>query len=86
MVVGWLQQQAWTVEDGSARSVVEVVAEELTEPAVGDRPTDTGHYERRRVASLSYVEMEDVRHNVEEGSEKPPKPRIRGEQELTRLG
>ena len=29
MVVGWLQQQAWTVEDGSARSVVEVVAEEL---------------------------------------------------------
>jgi single-strand DNA-binding protein len=29
MVVGWLQQQAWTVEDGSARSLVEVVAEEL---------------------------------------------------------
>jgi hypothetical protein len=33
---------------------------------------------------LSYVETENVRHNVEkEGSEKPPKPRIRGEQELT---
>ena len=48
-----------------------------------DRPTDTGHHERRRVASLSYVEPENVRHNVEEGSEKPPKPRIRGEQELT---
>ena len=29
VVVGRLQQQAWTVEDGSARSVVEVVAEEL---------------------------------------------------------
>jgi single-strand DNA-binding protein len=29
MVVGRLQQQAWTAEDGSARSVVEVVAEEL---------------------------------------------------------
>jgi single-stranded DNA-binding protein len=29
MVVGRLQQRAWTAEDGSARSVVEVVAEEL---------------------------------------------------------
>jgi single-stranded DNA-binding protein len=28
-VVGRLQQRAWTAEDGSARSVVEVVAEEL---------------------------------------------------------
>ena len=27
--LGRLQQQAWTAEDGSARSVVEVVAEEL---------------------------------------------------------
>jgi single-strand DNA-binding protein len=27
--VGRLQQRAWTAEDGSARSVVEVVAEEL---------------------------------------------------------
>jgi hypothetical protein len=53
---------------------------------VGDRLTDKGHYERQRAASLSYVEPENVRHNVEEGSEKPPKPRIRGEQELTRLG
>jgi hypothetical protein len=36
---------------------------------------------------LSHVEPENVRHNVEEkGSEMPPKPRIRGEQELTRLG
>jgi single-strand DNA-binding protein len=29
VVVGRLQQQAWTAEDGSARSIVEVVAEEL---------------------------------------------------------
>jgi single-strand DNA-binding protein len=29
MVIGRLQQRAWTAEDGSARSVVEVVAEEL---------------------------------------------------------
>jgi single-strand DNA-binding protein len=29
MVVGRLQQRSWTAEDGSARSVVEVVAEEL---------------------------------------------------------
>jgi single-strand DNA-binding protein len=29
VVVGRLQQRAWTAEDGPARSVVEVVAEEL---------------------------------------------------------
>jgi single-strand DNA-binding protein len=29
MVVGRLQQRAWTAEDGGARSTVEVVAEEL---------------------------------------------------------
>jgi single-strand DNA-binding protein len=29
MVVGRLQQRAWTAEDGSARSTVEVLAEEL---------------------------------------------------------
>jgi single-strand DNA-binding protein len=29
VVVGWLQQRAWTAEDGSARQVVEVVAEDL---------------------------------------------------------
>ena len=29
VVVGRLQQRAWTAEDGSARSMVEVVAEEL---------------------------------------------------------
>jgi single-strand DNA-binding protein len=29
VIVGGLQQRSWTAEDGSARSVVEVVAEEL---------------------------------------------------------
>ena len=29
VIVGRLQQRAWTAEDGSARSVVEVVADEL---------------------------------------------------------
>jgi single-strand DNA-binding protein len=29
VVIGRLQQRSWTVEDGSARSVVEVLAEEL---------------------------------------------------------
>jgi single-strand DNA-binding protein len=29
VVVGWLQRRSWTAEDGSARSTVEVVAEEL---------------------------------------------------------
>jgi single-strand DNA-binding protein len=29
VVVGRLQQRAWTAEDGSARSMVEIVAEEL---------------------------------------------------------
>ena len=29
LVVGRLQQRTWTAEDGSARSTVEVVAEEL---------------------------------------------------------
>ncbi|HET8660739.1 MAG TPA: single-stranded DNA-binding protein, partial [Micromonosporaceae bacterium] len=29
VVVGRLQQRSWTTEDGSARSVVEVLAEEL---------------------------------------------------------
>ena len=29
VVVGRLQQRAWTAEDGSARSTVEVVADEL---------------------------------------------------------
>jgi single-stranded DNA-binding protein len=30
VVVGRLQQPAWTAEDGSARSILEVMAEEVT--------------------------------------------------------
>jgi len=37
VVVGGLQQRTWTAEDGNARSTVEVVAEELGPPTVGDR-------------------------------------------------
>jgi len=52
-----------------------------------DRPTDTGHHERWRAASLSYVEMENVRHNVEEkGSEMPPRPRRSSRAGVDRLG
>jgi single-stranded DNA-binding protein len=52
VVVGRLQQRTWTAEDGSARSVVEVVAEEhghRGEPAAhhGDRTT-TGETGWRR--------------------------------------
>jgi single-stranded DNA-binding protein len=37
VILGRLQQRAWTAEDGSARSAVEVVAEELgPEPPLGD--------------------------------------------------
>jgi single stranded DNA-binding protein len=34
VVVGRLQQRTWTAEDGSARQVVEVVADERAEPAL----------------------------------------------------
>jgi single-strand DNA-binding protein len=37
VVVGRLQQRSWTAEDGSTRSVVEVVAEELGRACVGRR-------------------------------------------------
>jgi single-stranded DNA-binding protein len=47
MVVGRLQQRSWTAEDGSARQVVEVVAEELgPEPAIGDLHAGQCHKER----------------------------------------
>jgi hypothetical protein len=41
VVVGRLQQRAWTAEDSSARSVVEVVAEELRSTARAACPTRT---------------------------------------------
>ena len=43
VVMGRLQQRAWSVEDGSARSTVEVVAEGAgTEPALGDHHAEPG--------------------------------------------
>src|SRR4029453_724411 len=41
VVVGRLQQRAWTAEDGNARSVVEVVAEELGPSLRGGTATGT---------------------------------------------
>jgi hypothetical protein len=41
VVVGPLQQGTWTAEDGSARSVVEVVAEELGPSLRGAMATTT---------------------------------------------
>jgi len=47
-VVGRLQQRSWTAEDGSARTTIEVVAEELgAEPPLGDRHPGPGHQERQ---------------------------------------
>ena len=42
VVVGRLQQRAWTAKDGSARSVVEVVAEELGRAFGGRRRPGPG--------------------------------------------
>ena len=41
VVVGRLQQRAWTAEDGSARSTVEVLAEELGPSLRGATATTT---------------------------------------------
>jgi single stranded DNA-binding protein len=48
VVVGRLQQRAWTAEDGSARSTVEVVADELGRTCGGRRQRRPG---RRRASS-----------------------------------
>ena len=54
VVVGRLQQRAWTAEDGSARSVVEVVAEELGQACGGRRRRRPG---RRGARSGSQLEQ-----------------------------
>ena len=86
VVMGRLQQRSWTAEDGSARSVVEVLAEELG-PSLRwatARPT-------RAITSASEQRVELRRAGERSpqrrgGIREAPKPRIRGEQELTRLG
>ena len=51
VVVGRLQQRSWTAEDGSARSTVEVVAEELGASLRWARHDDQGDAEPGLVAS-----------------------------------
>jgi single-strand DNA-binding protein len=50
VVVGRLQQRSWTAEDGSARSTVEVLAEELGRAFVGRRRRRPG---RRAAPTVS---------------------------------
>jgi single-stranded DNA-binding protein len=51
VVVGRLQQRSWTAKDGSARSIVEVVAEEWAESPLGDGDHGQEEAEPRPVAS-----------------------------------
>jgi single-strand DNA-binding protein len=52
VIVGRLQQRTWTAEDGSARSTVEVVAEELgPKPSMGNGHAGRGHQARRRIVT-----------------------------------
>jgi single-strand DNA-binding protein len=46
VVVGRLQQRSWTAEDGSVRSVVEVVAEELGPSFTGARALGDGDHDQ----------------------------------------
>jgi single-strand DNA-binding protein len=55
VVVGRLQQRAWTAEDGSARSVVEVVAEELGPTSAGRRRPRPG---RRGTPASSQLDQQ----------------------------
>ena len=63
VVVGRLQQRSWTAQDGSARSVVEVVAEELARVSVGDGDDDQDDAEPAPVASsTSDATVRDAKH------------------------
>jgi single-stranded DNA-binding protein len=54
--VGRLQQRSWTAEDGSARSTVEVVAEELgPKPAVGDDDHDQDDEEPEPLGRVAWI-------------------------------
>jgi single stranded DNA-binding protein len=56
VVVGRLQQRSWTGEDGSARSVVEVVAEELGPSLRWATATPArDHQERRRGVAVRWT-------------------------------
>jgi single stranded DNA-binding protein len=61
VVVGRLQQRSWTAEDGSARSVVEVVAEELGPSLpVGDGDDHQGNTQLRAVAHSADPMVRDL--------------------------
>jgi single stranded DNA-binding protein len=61
VVVGRLQQRAWTAEDGSARSTIEVNAEEFgAKPAMGDGDDDHDHAEPGAVANSTDAMVRDV--------------------------
>jgi hypothetical protein len=47
VVLGRLQPRTWTAEDGSARSTVELIAEDRAKPALSNRPTRAGHHKRQ---------------------------------------
>jgi single stranded DNA-binding protein len=62
LVVGRLQQRAWTAEDGSTRSVVEVVAEELGPSLrVGNGDHDQDNAERELGDCLSVSDSSLIR-------------------------
>jgi single-stranded DNA-binding protein len=61
VVAGRLQQRSRTADDGSARSVVEVVAEELgAEPPVGDGDDHQGDTQLRAVADSTDAMVRDL--------------------------
>jgi single-strand DNA-binding protein len=80
VVVGPLHQRAWTAEDGSVRSVVEVVAEELGAsltgaPALGDGNHDQDDAEHQLVANST---SDAASGTLEERHATVPLPYVRG--------
>jgi single-strand DNA-binding protein len=63
VIVGRLQQRSWTAEDGGARSVVEVVAEELGQACAGRPPRRSG-----RLSAQPDTTLSTARH----GAARPP--------------
>ena len=57
VVVGRLQQRSWTAEDGSARSTVEVMAEELGQVCGGRRRPRPGRRGGTASSRLDQVEL-----------------------------
>jgi single-strand DNA-binding protein len=61
VVVGRLQQRSWTAEDGSARQVVEVVAEELG-PSLRWATATTTRTTRSQVPARDDATLAEQRH------------------------